>query len=70
MLSDRHLFSTNKTQAELDAMSDEEYFCEVVRGFPPINRKTNSWWKNSIEGCDPINVEELKAIYDECSRNC
>ena len=61
-------FRTGKTKEELDSMSDEQYFIEVLKGLPHDER-ANKWWrgvgKKSVKQPNP---KLLRQIYDKCKR--
>ena len=69
MLREQVMFRTSKTQTELDAMSDEDYFLEVINGLRTEDYKPNKWWDKTVKTGEQLSSEDLKAVYDECTRN-
>lgn len=59
-------FWTNKTEAELDAMTDEEYFVEVLRGTPP--NKSGHWWRRKCR--KKLDSKGLNNLYENIYKQC
>lgn len=59
MSDKKNFFYTNKTDEQLNSMSDEEYFIEVLKG-TPNNHKSRVWWNRRGTGRRPSRDEMYK----------